>query len=98
MPRGRADAEALVAPGPGVGMAGVRYAWVVEVLLDEVGVWEWRDGVEGEDGDGNGDGGEEVRWSRRCREQMWGAVDVRDGTRVVDVVLKGVGAGVGTRN
>lgn len=92
VPRGRADAEALVAPGPGVGMAGVRYAWVVEVLLDEVGVWEWRDGG------GRVDGEKEVRWSRRCREQMWGAVDVRDGTRVVDVVLRGLGAGVGTRN
>ncbi|RYP44100.1 hypothetical protein DL768_009404 [Monosporascus sp. mg162] len=57
VPRTRADAEALFLPLPpsvteGAAGAAVRYAWVVEVLLDEVGVWVWRD----DDNDGD-------RWS-----------------------------------
>ena len=73
VPRGRADAEALLA-APGT--AAARYAWVVEVLMDEVGVWEWLR-----------EGGEEARWRRRSREQRWGAVDVRDGVRIVDAFV-----------
>ncbi|EQB52124.1 hypothetical protein CGLO_08272 [Colletotrichum gloeosporioides Cg-14] len=66
VPRTRKDAERLYAPpdrGDGGGGSGVRYTWVVEVLLDELGVWE-----EGA-----------VPGVRRCREQRWTAVDVRAG-------------------
>ncbi|KAJ0387311.1 hypothetical protein COL922a_002552 [Colletotrichum nupharicola] len=65
VPRTREDAERLYAPpgrGDG-GRGGVRYTWVVEVLLDELGVWE--------EGAAHG--------VRRCREQRWTAVDVRAG-------------------
>ncbi|KAJ0274213.1 hypothetical protein COL940_009464 [Colletotrichum noveboracense] len=65
VPRTREDAERLYAPpdrGDGGG-GGVRYTWVVEVLLDELGVWE--------EGAAHG--------VRRCREQRWTAVDVRAG-------------------
>lgn len=82
VPRTRADAEAVFAPpsqaagaGTGTGNRAVGYGWVVEVLLDEVGVWE----------------GDVARppWGakRASREQRWGAVDVSrdgDGVRVVD--------------
>ncbi|KAK7715290.1 hypothetical protein SLS64_003989 [Diaporthe eres] len=78
VPRTRADAEVLFAPpsqAAGAGTGAVGYGWVVEVLLDEVGVWE--------------DERARPPWgSRRAsREQRWGAVDVRrdgDGVRVVD--------------
>ncbi|KAJ9155441.1 Fasciclin domain family [Pleurostoma richardsiae] len=77
VPRTRADAEVLFAPPPhsqiaagGTDVRGlVDYAWVVEVLLDEIGVWE-------EPGPG-AEGGGEGRGQRRSREQRWGAVDVR---------------------
>lgn len=74
VPRRRADAEeALYAWERGT--AGhVDYAWVVEVLLDEIGVWE-----------GSGTVVEGV--PRRSREQRWGAVVVRreaGGVRMVD--------------
>lgn len=40
VPRDADDADALYAPAPGAeGAAEVRYAWVIEVLLDETGVW-----------------------------------------------------------
>ena len=82
VPRTRADAEVLFAPpsqaagaGAGGGTTAVRYGWVVEVLLDEVGVWE-------------GEGARPTWGAKRAsREQRWGAVDVRrdgDGARVVD--------------
>lgn len=70
IPRTRADAEALYAPtSPGTGKI-VKYVWAVEVLLDELGVWEGRENVlEGR--------------PRRFRDQRWGAVEVRkDGTGV----------------
>lgn len=82
VPRTRADAEVLFAPpsqaagaGTGTGTGAVGYGWVVEVLLDEIGVWE--------------DETARPPWgSRRAsREQRWGAVDVKrdgDGVRVVD--------------
>lgn len=78
IPRTRVDAEALYAPTSlGIGKV-VKYVWAVEVLLDEIGVWEGRGKVlEGK--------------PRRFREQRWGAVEVRkDGTgvRVVDAFEK----------
>ncbi|KAG6367140.1 hypothetical protein INS49_001323 [Diaporthe citri] len=82
VPRTRADAEVLFAPpsqaaGTGTGSGAVGYGWVVEVLLDEVGVWE-------------GEGARPPWGSRRAsREQRWGAVDVRrdgDGVMVVDAL------------
>lgn len=78
IPRTRADAETLYAPtSPGTGKA-VDYVWAVEVLLDELGVWEGRENVlQGR--------------PRRFREQRWGAVEVRkDGTgvRVADAFDK----------
>ncbi|KAI0013789.1 hypothetical protein F4779DRAFT_293345 [Xylariaceae sp. FL0662B] len=89
-PRGRADAELAARSGSGSAAAGIRYCWVVEVLLDELGVWE---GIIG--GDGSGDGGQDRAAGgktmmmmmiprRRSREQRWDAVDVRAGTRIVD--------------
>ncbi|KAL3301688.1 fasciclin domain family protein [Colletotrichum asianum] len=67
VPRTREDAERLYAPhdrgDSGGGGGGMRYTWVVEVLLDELGVWE----------EGAAPGG------RMCREQRWTAVDVRAG-------------------
>lgn len=83
VPRTRADAEALFAPpgqvpgaGTGTGTRAVGYGWVVEVLLDEVGVWE------------QGEGARPPWGTRRAsREQRWGAVDVSrdgDGVRLVD--------------
>ncbi|KAF3768839.1 hypothetical protein M406DRAFT_337181 [Cryphonectria parasitica EP155] len=75
LPKTRADAESLYAPGTGVARQ-VEYARVVEVLLDDMGVWEGREKVV------DGGGG-----PRTCREQNWGAVEVRQdrsGLRVVD--------------
>lgn len=69
----RDDAEALyAAPAAAAGVlpptkkAGtIAHGWVVEALLDEVGVWEGRAAVV--------EGGRK----RRSREQRWGAVEVR---------------------
>lgn len=88
VPRTRADAEALFAAqgqaGDGTTAIGgaLRYGWVVEVLLDEVGVWE------------EGEGERRPPWGARraSREQRWGAVDVKrdgDGARVVDAFVGG---------
>ncbi|XXH02787.1 hypothetical protein Hte_009173 [Hypoxylon texense] len=94
VPRSRADAEALFGgAGAGAGAASgreVRHSWVVEVLLDELGVWD-----EVEDGSGRGEGenkgqrdrgrpGGKGKRKRKSREQRWGAVDVRGGAVVVD--------------
>jgi hypothetical protein len=76
VPRTRADGAALV-ECPGVGVGGVSFVWVVEVLLDEVGVY-------GRDGEGGFDWGRRRR--RRSREQRWGVVDVDGEGRVVDGV------------
>lgn len=81
VPKRRADADALYAPPPPVGAGArraVEYAWVVEVLLDEIGAWEGREKVL----DGR---------PRRSREQRWGAVQlIRDtgGVRMVDAFEK----------
>ncbi|KAI5861088.1 hypothetical protein GGS23DRAFT_613261 [Durotheca rogersii] len=71
--------------------ADARRCWVVEVLLDELGVWERATeasgggGEEGRNAGGSGgDGGTGGRWQRRSREQRWGAVDVRAGVTIVD--------------
>jgi hypothetical protein len=72
VPRTKEDAAAAAA---GVGSEFVSQVWVVEVLLDEIGVYERLEAEE------NGALG-----SRRSREQRWAAVDVDevgDG-RVVD--------------
>ncbi|KAK2026714.1 hypothetical protein LX32DRAFT_641629 [Colletotrichum zoysiae] len=80
IPKDKGDAEKLyaLAPGAGAGAGGegggftgaVRYVWAMEVLLDEVGVWE-----------GGLPGG--AVQARKLREQRWAAVDVKGG-RVVD--------------
>jgi hypothetical protein len=74
VPRTRADAAA-VAASPGAAARDVSYAWVVEVLLDEMGVYEKHER------------GERSWGSRRSREQRWAAVDVDDEGRVVDAVM-----------
>ncbi|KAK1701059.1 hypothetical protein BDP55DRAFT_8499 [Colletotrichum godetiae] len=81
IPRDKKDAERLYAAAPGDGGgegegdgAGVRFVWALEVLLDEIGVWEHETGA--------GAGGKK-RGARKSREQRWGVVDVRGG-RVVD--------------
>ncbi|KAI3327013.1 hypothetical protein HD806DRAFT_379933 [Xylariaceae sp. AK1471] len=77
VPRTRDDAEAAIALG--AGSEDVKYAWVVEVLLDELGIWEWENGQKEKRRE------EEIRLPPRVnREQRWGAVDVRDGVRVVN--------------
>ncbi|KAI8632813.1 hypothetical protein F5Y19DRAFT_331004 [Xylariaceae sp. FL1651] len=97
VPRLRGDAEAAVALG--ASSDDVRYAWVVEVLLDELGFWDWdagsekgcskdekqKKGFKNEEA-ARGERGEEIRLPppRTNREQRWGAVDVRDGVRVVN--------------
>lgn len=68
VPRSRPDAEALYAPAGAQSATPPRYAWVVEVLLDEIGVWEEGQGAK----------------ARRSRGQRWGAVDVVDGAMIVD--------------
>lgn len=84
IPKTRADAEALYAPAPPDGTARkkVGYAWAVEVLLDEIGVWEGRAKVVG-------------GTPRHSREQRWGAVelrrDARGGLRVVGAFQKADG-------
>lgn len=69
IPRDTEDAERLYAPQPASDGAEVRYVWAVEVLLDEVGVWETQD-------ERKGAGGNKPP---RSREQRWGVVDVVGG-------------------
>lgn len=47
--------------------------WAIEVLLDEVGVYEFE----------NGDDEEAMRVTRKCREQRWGVVEVDGRGRVI---------------
>ncbi|TLS21705.1 uncharacterized protein PpBr36_09181 [Pyricularia pennisetigena] len=70
VPRAREDAEALFSGGD---TGAVRYSWVIEVLLDELGVWTGRRG-----------GAAGALGPRECREQRWAAVEVR-GARIVDL-------------
>jgi hypothetical protein len=74
VPRTDADVDA----GEGGGET-VEYATVVEVLLDELGVWPGS--KPGETGNTH------IGQKRRFREQRWGAVSVRDG-RVVNAFEK----------
>ncbi|TLD07169.1 hypothetical protein PgNI_10597 [Pyricularia grisea] len=74
VPRAREDAEALFSGGD---TGAVRYSWVIEVLLDELGVWA------GSRGDPAG----AFLGPRECREQRWAAVEVR-GTRIVDLLAR----------
>ncbi|RYP05832.1 hypothetical protein DL764_003543 [Monosporascus ibericus] len=84
VPRTRADVGALFVPVPPsvTGAAAgpvVRYAWFVEVLLDEVGVWVWRDDIDRDWGSG-GNGGEKGEDVRENREMTHGDRD-KDGDR-----------------
>ncbi|KAI1472506.1 uncharacterized protein F4812DRAFT_454319 [Daldinia caldariorum] len=90
VPRTRGDVLAL-GRGVGVGMKeGVRWCWVVEVLLDEVGVEVKVEDDSGGSGNGNGSGsGGDNKRIWKSREQRWGAVDVRSKVRLVDAVLNG---------
>lgn len=71
LPRTGRDAEEVFA---GSGGGGGEYVTIVEVLLDEIGVWQ------------NGAGKNNAR--RKFREQRWGAVDVKEG-KIVDAFGKG---------
>lgn len=78
LPKTREDAEALYAPAaetsaPSTTKRPVAYGWVVEVLLDEIGIWEGRDAVE-------------RGRRRRSREQRWGAVEIRRDRKGVAIV------------
>ncbi|KAI1392074.1 uncharacterized protein F4822DRAFT_389558 [Hypoxylon trugodes] len=91
VPRMRSDAEVLFAPGTAGGFGEVKYCWVVEVLLDELGVLEWEDDVKNLSGGKDKGKGiydktmqRDKKWTRRSREQRWGAVDIRGGVRIVD--------------
>ncbi|KAK7754641.1 hypothetical protein SLS62_003425 [Diatrype stigma] len=98
VPRGRADADAEAGATATTSTTGSGKAWVVEVLLDEVGVWDWKGGGGGEEGEGKGKGKGELMTTRRFREQRWGAVDVSgrgSGVRIVDAFrARRAGAGV----
>ncbi|KAK2075307.1 hypothetical protein P8C59_009442 [Phyllachora maydis] len=77
VPRDRADAQAVAGASSGGGVAsGARFVWVVECLLDEIGVWEEEEEEQGRE--------ERARKGRRCREQRWGAVDFDGEYRLVD--------------
>ncbi|KAI0805509.1 hypothetical protein GGR55DRAFT_280087 [Xylaria sp. FL0064] len=105
VPRTRDDAETAIALGPGAGAGGedVRYAWVVEVLLDELGFYDW----EGWGGrkknktammtmgkDSEKAQGDEGLPPRVNREQRWAAVDVRDRVVIVNAFgASGSGSG-----
>ncbi|KAH8662101.1 hypothetical protein BX600DRAFT_512974 [Xylariales sp. PMI_506] len=68
VPRSKADAEALFAPMEATSGTGrVRYAWAVEVLLDENGSWAEANG----------------RGTIINRERRWGAVEVRTGGFII---------------
>ncbi|KAI0862950.1 hypothetical protein F4860DRAFT_471065 [Xylaria cubensis] len=88
VPRTRDDAETAIALG--ADSEDVKYAWVIETLLDVMGVWEWEKWKVL--GDKRGE--EETSLPPRVnREQRWGAVDVRDGVRVVNAFTAGSGSG-----
>lgn len=62
-------------------MDGGFFVWVVEVLLDEIGVYEYEMMPRGEEGE-NGCAEEREGGAvlvRRNREQRWGAVVVEEG-------------------
>ncbi|CAG9995792.1 unnamed protein product [Clonostachys byssicola] len=82
VPRSRKDSELLAGVRTPAAVQRdretVEFVTVVEVLLDEMGVWKETTT------DGGGDADDDVRkWARRNREQRWGPVVV-DGGRVVE--------------
>ncbi|KAL1846017.1 hypothetical protein VTK73DRAFT_382 [Phialemonium thermophilum] len=92
VPRGVADTLPIQPTSPASRLER-RLVWVVEVLLDELGVWEGGANAEGGavGGIASSTGPEVVpcskRKARRSREQRWGPVDVVDGVRIVDALL-----------
>ncbi|KAI0434838.1 hypothetical protein F5Y09DRAFT_294998 [Xylaria sp. FL1042] len=107
IPRTRDDAETAIALGPGSGTEDVKFAWVVEVLLDELGVCDWEGWgrrrksmmmtmrMEKEKDGGRGQEEEGLPPARVNREQRWGAVDVRDRVVVVNAFGDSVSASGG---
>ncbi|KAK5626831.1 hypothetical protein RRF57_002546 [Xylaria bambusicola] len=93
IPRTRDDAETAVALGPVGAGEDVRYAWVVEALLDEALFWDWgRERARAEEGEGEGE--EDMGVPMRVnREQRWAAVDVRDRVVVVNAFTSAGGGG-----
>ncbi|KAI0542764.1 hypothetical protein GGR58DRAFT_451908 [Xylaria digitata] len=88
VPRTRDDAETAVALGTGAGAEDVKYAWVVEALLDEQQIWQWEKVA------GSKEVGEDIAPDTRLpprvnREQRWAAVDVLDGVRIVNAFSAG---------
>ncbi|KAH7634453.1 hypothetical protein B0T09DRAFT_275295, partial [Sordaria sp. MPI-SDFR-AT-0083] len=74
VPRGRSR------HGSGYGGGYGGYVWAVEVLLDELGIYEGLEETLDEEG-----GGKRKGLTRRSREQRWGAVEIEKGSgRVVD--------------
>ncbi|KAI0975808.1 hypothetical protein F4678DRAFT_283304 [Xylaria arbuscula] len=88
VPRTPDDAETAVALGAGAGAGDVKYAWVVEALLDELGFWDWGRARNTQGTEGG------LPPPRVNREQRWGAVDVRDRVAVVNA-FGGGGSGSG---
>ncbi|KAI0419025.1 hypothetical protein F5X98DRAFT_373170 [Xylaria grammica] len=86
VPRTRDDAETAVALGAGAGAEDVRYAWVVEALLDERGVWEWGKvpALETSKRPGKDERRDTCLPPRVNREQRWAAVDVLDGVKIAN--------------
>lgn len=91
VPRSREDAEVLFSSTTNGGrqqqqQRPVHYAWVVEALVDELGVWEWEDTAGATEGQNSkGMGTMDKKWKSIDREQRWGAVEVRNaGCQVVD--------------
>ncbi|KAK7917093.1 hypothetical protein PG985_010701 [Apiospora marii] len=88
VPRSREDAKVLFSSTTRQQQQGpVRYAWVVETLVDELGAWEWEEDAAAEGKDSSK--GEKTlgkkKWKMVDREQKWGAVEVRNaGCQVVD--------------
>lgn len=80
VPKTDADADIVygLAP-PAVAGAETEYATVVEVLLDEMGVWPSAAEREQEREQGGGGTAQRTRQKRRYREQRWCAVTVKDG-------------------
>ncbi|KAK3336871.1 hypothetical protein B0T19DRAFT_481319 [Cercophora scortea] len=89
VPRMREDTLITAAAKlPAGGGEGAHLVWVVEVLLDEIGVYRDQEKTTGQ-GEGVAGAGAEARdprqMHRRCREQRWAAVEIADdGARVVD--------------
>ncbi|KAK7972842.1 hypothetical protein PG996_007063 [Apiospora saccharicola] len=91
VPRSREDAEVLFSSattGGGIRQQQqqqqrpVRYAWVVETLVDELGAWDWEEAAATDKGETMI---RDKKWKMIEREQKWGAVEVRNaGCQVVD--------------